>query len=214
MGTDALGGDWVGVFMQRKVWRLTADDVADWVERNPTFFRFLRELVPAGGHILELGCGPGRHGIGAALQGFSVRGIDIDPDVVEQATRNAREVAPSAAISFTTGDMLALDALPRPEGGFDAITHGGLMEHFPSAEAIRESIDAQLRLAPLVVFDVPVGTPKNVRLFERDDIFRQVWTPEVWLTHVLAGFAVLSWQQEEHSAPNMTDDLVVALSRG
>ena len=64
------------------------------------------------------------------------------------------------------------------------------------------------------MFDVPVGTRKNVRLFERDEIFRQVWTPEVWLTRVLAGFMVSSWQQEQYLAPNMTDDLVVGLSGG
>lgn len=208
-----LGDDWIEVFKQRGVWDLTPEIVQAWVERNATFFRFLNELVPPGGTVLEIGCGPGRHGIGAATQGFRVHGIDADPLIVDQARRNAVAVAPEAGIRFTVGDMLRLDLLDRPPGGYDAITHGGLMEHFPSAEAIRKSLRSQLDIARLIVFDVPIRSDKNLVLFDRDDIFRQVWTSEQWVHEVLDGLPVARWHEENHPNPNMTDDLVVALDR-
>ena len=212
MGTHELADDWIGVFKQRSVWELEVADVEEWTSRNATFFRLLTELVPAGGRLLELGCGPGRHAISAARLGFTVHGIDVNPAVVAQAGRNAAHVAPQAAVSFAVGDMTRLSEL-RDERGWDAITHGGLMEHFPSAEAIRKSLRTQLDVARLVIFDVPVRSDKNLVLFERDDIFRQVWTSEQWVDEVLDGLPVARWHEENHPNPNMTDDLVVALDR-
>jgi SAM-dependent methyltransferase len=212
-----LDDDWIGVFRQRGVWDLTPDTVSRWVARNPTFFAWLDELVPPGGSILELGCGPGRHALGAARTGRRVRGIDVDPAVVAQAAANAARVTPDADVRFAVADMLRLDQVPGPGGElpprFDAITHGGLMEHFPSAEAIAANLADQLQVAPLLVFDVPIGSDKNLRLFERDDIFRQLWTAEEWMAGPLAGFEVLRSHTESHPDPNMTDDLVVALGR-
>lgn len=187
---------WIGVFKQRQVWELTPGDIERWVQANKGFFGLLAELVPAGGRVLELGCGPGRHALGAASLGLRVQGIDIDPEVVRQATVNAASAAPEADVTFVAGDIEQLDAYP--PGVFDAVTHGGLMEHFPSADEIRASLRAQLRVAPRVIFDVPVGSEKNLRLFERDTIFRQVWSPGVWLDQVLAGLCVARWCVEEH----------------
>jgi SAM-dependent methyltransferase len=211
-GTHELADDWIDVFKQRSVWDLEVADVERWTARNATFFGLLTELVPAGGRILELGCGPGRHAISAARLGFEVLGIDINPAVVEQAGRNAARVAPEAAVAFRVADMDRLGELD-DGAGWDAVTHGGLMEHFPSAASIQASLLAQLELAPLVVFDVPLGTDKNLRLFERDDIFRQDWTAEQWLGQVLAPFHVERAHTELHPDPSMTDDLVVALAR-
>jgi SAM-dependent methyltransferase len=215
-GTRALADDWIEVFKARSVWELAPEDIDAWTARNATFFALLTELVPAGGRVLELGCGPGRHAIAAARLGFAVHGIDLNPAVVAQARRNAARVAPDAELGFSVHDMDRLAELPAPArgGGWDAVTHGGLLEHLPSADAVRASLAAQLRLAPLVVFDVPLGTDKNLRLFERDDIFRQDWTAEQWLGEVLAGFHVDRAHTELHPDPNMTDDLVVAISRG
>jgi SAM-dependent methyltransferase len=211
-GTRGLDGDWIEVFKRRAVWELAAADVERWRARNAAFFALLAALVPAGGRVLELGCGPGRHALAAAGLGFEVHGIDLDPAVVEQARRNAARAAPGARVSFAVADMDRLGELDaaRP---WDAITHGGLMEHFPSAAAVQASLAAQLELAPLVVFDVPLGTDKNRRLFARDDIFRQDWSAERWLGEVLAPFTVARSLTELHPDQAMTDDLVVALTR-
>jgi len=68
-------------------------------------------------------------------------------------------------------------------------------------------------VAPKVIFDVPVGSDKNRRLFERDSIFRQLWTADQWVDDVLDGLNVIEAHTELHLDDNMTDDLVIALGR-
>lgn len=205
------GDEWIEVFQQRSVWSLTRPAVDRWVQQNQAFFRMLRSFAEPGSSILELGCGPGRHALGAASLGYRVVGIDIEPRVVQQARLNAQ--ASALAADFQIGDMNQLTGIA-PKGFFQAITHGGLMEHFPSADAIRASLSEQLRYVPVVVFDVPVDSAKNRTLFERDNIFRQLWTAEQWIQDVLAGFDILEARTDLHPKTNMTDDLVVALRLG
>ena len=208
---SATAGDqWVEVFQQRGVWQLTPDIVAHWVARNAVFFDMLSRSVPQGGNILELGCGPGRHALGAATLGYQVVGLDIDPQIVCQAQTNADAVAPDCGAVFQVGDMFGLDAIAR-DRIFHAITHGGVMEHLDSADNIRAALRAQLAVAPTVVFDIPFDSPKNRILFERDDIFRQLWTAEEWVNDVLAGLTIVDARTDLHPEPNMTDDLVVTL---
>jgi len=202
--------DWIGVFQQRGVWQLTRDIVERWVARNAVFFGMLSRLVPHGGNVLELGCGPGRHALGAATLGYRVLGLDIDPQIVWQARANASAVAPECGAIFQVGSMFDLDAVA-PSVTFQAITHGGVMEHLDSAESIRETLRMQLAFAPIIVCDIPFDSPKNRVLFDRDDIFRQLWTADEWVHDVLAGLNIVETRTDLHPEPNMTDDLVVAL---
>jgi 2-polyprenyl-3-methyl-5-hydroxy-6-metoxy-1,4-benzoquinol methylase len=209
--TESTDADrWIGVFQQRGVWHLTPDMINRWVARNNAFFAMLTRRVARGSKILELGCGPGRHALGAASLGYKVLGIDLDPDIVAQARANAREAGAGHDIAFEVGDMFNLEAITL-KGTFQAITHGGVMEHLASARSIRDSLRDQLDLAPCVIFDVPFNSAKNLGLFSRDDIFRQLWTAEEWINDVLAGLPVVETAIELHPEANMTDDLVVAL---
>jgi 2-polyprenyl-3-methyl-5-hydroxy-6-metoxy-1,4-benzoquinol methylase len=208
--TAGDGDDWIKVFQGRNVWQLNRDIVDRWVADNSVFFNMLLRHVPAGSNVLELGCGPGRHAIGAATLGFNVTGIDLDFRIVEQARVNAASAAPERNVHFQTGDMFNLRSVA-PVGTFQAITHGGVMEHLDSAKSIRETLREQLDYAPTIVFDVPFGSAKNRALFTRDDIFRQLWTAEEWVNEVLAGLNVIDHAVDLHPAPNMTDDLVVCL---
>ncbi len=211
----SLGGDqWREVFIDRDVWQLSEDFIAAWMHSNRSFFAYLQRYTPAGGTILELGSGPGRHAICSARLGYHVRGIDIDPAIVAQASANARVLVPASSVAgsveFQVGDLTDLPGL-EARSAPDTIMHGGLMEHFDSADAIRESLTQQVAIAGHVVFDVPLGTDKNQALFARDDIFRQSWTTDYWLSAVLSGFEVLAWSEELHEHPSMTDDLVCVL---
>ncbi|WP_051787210.1 MULTISPECIES: class I SAM-dependent methyltransferase [Streptomyces] len=204
--------DWVSVFRQRQVWDLSPEQIEQWIARNKRFFSVLSGLLSEGDRVLELGCGPGRHAIAQATRGYRVTAIDNDPAVLEQARVNARRCAPGAEVEFLLQDMDRLDGFAE-DRHVDAITHGGLMEHYSSRDAIRKSLHRQLAVAAHVVFDVPIDTPKNRELFVRDTIFRQIWTAEEWVEEVLSGFAVAEWHVESHESPSMTDDLIVFLRR-
>jgi SAM-dependent methyltransferase len=208
--TAADGDDWIKVFQDRNVWQLSRDIVDRWVVNNSVFFDMLRRHVPHGSNVLELGCGPGRHALGSATLGYQVVGIDLDPRIVDQANANAAEVAPDCGARFQTGDMFNLPGVA-PVGTFYAITHGGVMEHLDSAKSIRETLREQLAYAPVIIFDIPFDSAKNRKLFDRDDIFRQLWTAEEWVQDVLAGLNVVDHAVDLHPASNMTDDLVVCL---
>jgi SAM-dependent methyltransferase len=208
--TAADGDDWIKVFQDRNVWQLSRAIVDRWVANNSVFFNMLLRHVPVGSNVLELGCGPGRHALGSATLGYQVVGIDLDPRIVDQARVNAAEVAPERGARFQTGDMFNLPGVA-PVGTFYAITHGGVMEHLDSAKSIRETLREQLAYAPVIIFDIPFDSAKNRKLFDRDDIFRQLWTAEEWVQDVLAGLNVVDHAVDLHPAPNMTDDLVVCL---
>jgi len=208
--SSGAGDDWIEVFQDRKVWRLSREIVDRWVSRNSVFFDMLLRHVPLGSRVLELGWGPGRHALGSATLGYRVTGIDVDPRIVEQARTNATEVAPECDTCFQVGDMFRLTDIA-PAGTFHAITHGGVMEHLDSAHSIRVALREQLNYAPVVVFDIPFNSAKNRALFARDDIFRQLWTAEEWVHDVLGGLNVVASAVDLHPESNMTDDLVVAL---
>jgi SAM-dependent methyltransferase len=212
VSTEAAGDgdDWIKVFRDRNVWQLSREIVDGWVTNNRIFFNMLRRHVPQGSNVLELGCGPGRHALGLATLGYKVVGIDRDPRIVDQANLNAATVAPECDVHFKTGDMFNLPQVA-PIGTFQALTHGGVMEHLDSAESIRRALRDQLAYAPSIVFDIPFDSAKNRNLFSRDDIFRQLWTAEEWVHEVLAGLNVVDHAVDLHPAPNMTDDLVVCL---
>ena len=208
--SSAAGEQWIEVFQQREVWNLTEAIVDRWVTRNAVFFGMLARHVPSGSKTLELGCGPGRHALGAAMLGYRVVGIDVDPAIVQQAQANARSAPAGCEVAFKVGDMFNLDAVGS-KGTFQAITHGGVMEHLESAESIRDALRAQLAFAPCVIFDIPFNSLKNRGLFDRDDIFRQLWTPDEWIHEVLADLPVGETAIDLHPEDNMTDDLVIAL---
>ena len=58
--------------------------------------------VPAGGRVLDLACGVGRHSIELAKLGYRVTGVDISPAFIERA----RELAAEAGVDveFVVGD--------------------------------------------------------------------------------------------------------------
>lgn len=213
MREGPLGGRaWKEIFVARGAWDLTPEYIDAWRAQNETFFGFVEQYVPPGGKIAELGCGPGRHAISLASMGYRVVAVDLDPAVLAQAKRNAGRLAPPGRIQLCRGDMLDLGALPEL-AGVDAVSHGGLMEHFESREAVRRALAHQLEHAAHVVFDVPLGTPKNQALFRGDGVFRQDWSRDEWLEEVLAGFDVIAWEEEIHDHSSMTDDLICVLGR-
>ena len=103
----------------------------------------LMELVvahtPAGGRLLDVGCGNGDIGIELAQKGFCVTGLDQDVDRIRRGNALADELGVS--IDLKVGDAGHLpDDKP-----FDLILLGEIIEHFDRPETFLDSLDPLLK---------------------------------------------------------------------
>ena len=73
------------------------------------------ELKP-GMQVLDVACGTGNTALPAARTGASVTGVDLAPNLVEQARQNAKALGLDA--KFDEGDV---EALPYEDASFDAV---------------------------------------------------------------------------------------------
>lgn len=84
---------------------------------EPGALEFLERLnVQPGTRMLDVGCGAGQLAIPAARAGIHVTGVDIAPNLIEQA--RARASAENLAAQFDEGDA---EMLPYPDAKFDVV---------------------------------------------------------------------------------------------
>ncbi|CAN5876810.1 hypothetical protein BH11PSE1_BH11PSE1_03950 [soil metagenome] len=114
-------------------------------------------MVPAGGHVLELGAGTGRVSLDFAARGFRVTGLDLAPAMLAQAEAKRAVLPPelAARLTFVQGDMAAL-SLP---GVYDAVIcpYYGL-SHLPAGAAwknVFSGVARHLKPGALAAFHLP-----------------------------------------------------------
>jgi len=111
---------------------------------------FLLAIADSGARkLLEVGTGSGAMSIFFSWLGFEVAAVDIDPQVITKAKREAERF--NGRVEFAVADALHL---PYPNNSFDLIFHQGLLEHFLD-EDIHKLLAEQLRCAPKVILSVP-----------------------------------------------------------
>jgi SAM-dependent methyltransferase len=102
-------------------------------------------VAPAGGQILEVGCGPGLLSLRLARQhGFEVTGLDLDPAMIARARANI-DRAPNGEgrrPSFLVGDVAALAF---PDRSFDLVVSTLSMHHWADPAAGLAEIGRVLR---------------------------------------------------------------------
>lgn len=104
---------------------------------------------PEGATVLEPGCGSGKMGIHYALRGARETVlIDIDPSMVEYATRLSKATAALAGrklgIAILEGSIFHL---PYADNTFDLVFNEGIPHHWPDEERRQGSIDAMARVS-------------------------------------------------------------------
>ncbi|MDX3357733.1 class I SAM-dependent methyltransferase [Streptomyces sp. ME01-24h] len=95
------------------------ENLVEWLEQD---------LIPQGGRVLDLGCGPGRNARYLAERGFSVDAVDLSPTAIAWAQERAREAG--AAVRFHRGDAFALVGTAL-RGPYDLVYDSGCFHHLP-----------------------------------------------------------------------------------
>ena len=103
--------------------------------------------APAGGHVLDVGCGPGHLAARLADRGLDVAAIDLDPAMVERARRR---LGPRAEVAVAD-----VAALPFPDTSFDLVVSTLSMHHWADHQAGLAEIARVLRPSgAALVFDL------------------------------------------------------------
>jgi ubiquinone/menaquinone biosynthesis C-methylase UbiE len=99
--------------------------------------------IAPGDRVLDVGCGPGRLTLTAALAAGpagEILGIDPSPEMIALATRKATRAGSSAAFR-----VAAVEAIPTPDNYFDAVLANLVLHHLPP-ELQRRGLTEVLRV--------------------------------------------------------------------
>jgi SAM-dependent methyltransferase len=132
------------------------DDVLDTVV--PRYLGQLIELLPAGGTVLDLGCGGGER-LAHLARHFTTTGVDISPEQVKRAQRAVPDVR------VVQGDMTRLDF---PPASFDAVTAFYAFTHLPHGELPGLLVRIAHWLRPHGVLVASMGTTLNTGAYMPD----------------------------------------------
>lgn len=105
--------------------------------RHELIFEAVSERTPAGGTILDMGCGDGEMSLRLAEAGFRVLGVDVSAEMLRRAGLRKAVLSSDVGVrvEFATGDIASFE----PGRMFDAVCcHGVLMYLDNSAPAIRK----------------------------------------------------------------------------
>lgn len=113
-----------------------------WGLSPSAFAREVRALLPAGGRVLELGCGEGRDSVYFATCGCDVTGVDVSAAGLGKAERLAR--AHGVKVHWVCGDA----AHDIPAGLFDLVYSCGAIHYVPRRRRARLFARLKARTRP------------------------------------------------------------------
>jgi cyclopropane fatty-acyl-phospholipid synthase-like methyltransferase len=142
---------------------------------------FLLELLPIepGDHILDIGCGAGRHSVELARRGYQVTGVDISAGMLAQAANAAEQAGVTvtwikADATSYTADRLFDAAICLCEGAFSLLTLADdPIEH---DLAILGNIQAALKPGSGFLLTALNGLRK-IREYNQEDVISGVFDP-------------------------------------
>jgi ubiquinone/menaquinone biosynthesis C-methylase UbiE len=120
--------------------------------------------APTGGVVLDAGCGSGRLAVLIARRrpDLQVRGVDLEPGMVEVAARRAERENLASRVQFTAADLADLQL---PDDSVDLIVSTASMHHWADVGAVIASLGRVLRPGgQLWIYDfriVPAGRVRS-----------------------------------------------------
>lgn len=124
-----------------------------------------RLRLGAGDHLLDMGCGGGRHAFAALRRGARVVAFDADGGELKQVRDMAEamavegEVPPRGASLAVQGDALAL---PFADGAFDRIIAAEVLEHIPDDVTAIAELSRVLAPGGRIAITVPARFPERI----------------------------------------------------
>lgn len=113
----------------------------------------IARTVPAGSHILDLGCGPGTDAATLGRSGFRVTAIDWSPAMVQEAGRRVRDAGIDDRVDVRQLGIHQLDRLPA--GAYDAAcSNFGPLNCVPSLGEAARLLAGRLKPGALFVASV------------------------------------------------------------
>jgi SAM-dependent methyltransferase len=106
----------------------------------------------AGGHALDLGCGPGRHAIPLARRGFRVTAVDLSPFHLARARDHAG--AAQVAVEFVQSDMRVFVRDDAFDLALSIFTSFGYFEDPADDRRVLDNVRRSLRPGGALVLDV------------------------------------------------------------
>lgn len=108
---DTIASDWDRDHKQDQWWKAEIENYL--------------ALVPSGGSILDLGCGPGHKSAFFAARGYQVHGVDLSDKMIDIARRDVQNA------TFEVLDMYELPVLDRQ---FDSVFACASLLHIPKKD--------------------------------------------------------------------------------
>lgn len=96
----------------------------------------VKDLIPLGGLVLDVGCGTGRLGAAIAEEGYDVFGVDLSPEMLRRA-RERGLVATYAAL---------VTRLPFADGAFDLALTVATLHHLETPDRVAATVREMARV--------------------------------------------------------------------
>lgn len=129
--------------------------------------RYLREVLPARGRVLEVGCSSGFMLYPLMDSGYDC--VGIEPSGVFRDYLGARGVVCRDSLEALRAESIA-------GAGFDAIMHFFVLEHVADPEGFLRAQLAMLRPGGVLVFEVPNAADALVTIFDIAAFERFYWS--------------------------------------
>jgi ubiquinone/menaquinone biosynthesis C-methylase UbiE len=124
---------------------------------------FERLALRPGQRVLDLGCGEGRHAIGACLSGaVHVVGLDLSARDLGTARERFADFEPQPddrSLAWVRGSGLSL---PFADAAFDVVICAEVLEHVPDFQQVLTEIQRVLKPGGLLALSVPRFVPEWV----------------------------------------------------
>lgn len=113
------------------------------------FYGMVLGLLPKGGRVLDVGCGPGYSDLYFAARGLRVTGVDNDERIVNLARSLGERLA--VPLEYQQGDAFNLGPF---YGRFDMAYSVGVLEHFDRDVTVK-LLKEQAKCAHMVLICIP-----------------------------------------------------------